>query len=202
MVPRAARDRVGSRCGRNGLRPLDDRRGPLRYGPVGVGLAATGIIVASPGHRRTLAIFAAPLCFGWIGILFCASALAALADITLLARAEGLFTLVRPVVDAGEEYLVEIDVGEFVIPIGDTAHSFDASEATFDRVVGTVGGWVERPRHSAIRLRWGDQLPAEFGSQQRLTTIQILIAAAVSCLGELASLTRPVTSASSPLMPL
>lgn len=50
----------------------------------------TGIIVASPGHRRTLAIFAAPLCFGWIGILFYASALAAFAVIKLLARAEGL----------------------------------------------------------------------------------------------------------------
>ncbi len=79
--------------------------------------------------------------------------------------------------------MVEIDVGEFVIPIGDAPKPLDATEVAFDRVVGTVGGWVERPRHSAIRLRWGDQLPAEFGGQQRLTTIQILMAAAVSCLG-------------------
>ena len=44
--------------------------------------------------------------------------------------------------DAGEEGLIEVDVGEFVIAGGDAAHSLDASEVAFDCVAGAVGDAV------------------------------------------------------------
>ena len=85
---------------------------------------------------------------------------------------------------ASEEDLVEIDMGEFVIAVGDAAQSFDASEVTFDRVAGAVGRAVQRPRLAAIRLRRGDQLPAEFGGQRTH------LIALVGAVGEQLRLTR------------
>ena len=67
--------------------------------------------------------------------------------------------------NAGEEDLVEVDVGEFVVAVGDTAQLFDAAEVAFDRVAGAVGDAVQRPGLAAIHLRRRDQLPAEFGGQ-------------------------------------
>ena len=85
---------------------------------------------------------------------------------------------------AGEEDLVEVDVGEFVIPAGDAAQSLDASEVAFDRVAGAVGDAVQRPGLEAIRLRRRDQLPTERRGQRA----QLI--ALVGAVGEQLRLTR------------
>lgn len=67
---------------------------------------------------------------------------------------------------AGEENLVEVDVGEFVTPAGDAAQSLDVTEIAFDRGAGAVGNTVQCPGLEAIRLRRGDELLTEFGGQR------------------------------------
>ena len=50
-------------------------------------------------------------------------------------------------------HLIEVDVVEFVIAIGDTVESFDASKVTFDRLTRAIGDAVEHPSLAPIRLR-------------------------------------------------
>ena len=81
-------------------------------------------------------------------------------------RLEGPFALFRHDLDAGEVDLNEVDVGELVVAAGDSAQSLDAAEVAFDRFSGAVGDAVQHTGLAAIRLRRGDQLPAEIGGQR------------------------------------
>ncbi len=77
-----------------------------------------------------------------------------------------MFALFRHDVDAGEEDLTEVDVGELVVAIVDAAQSLDASRVTIDRVAGSVGDAVQHLGLAVIRLWRRDKFPVEFGGQR------------------------------------
>ena len=76
-----------------------------------------------------------------------------------------MFTLFRHEVDASEEDLIEVEVVEFVLAVGDAAQSFGAIEVAFNRIACAIADVAERPRLAAIRLRRRDQLLAEFSGR-------------------------------------